>query len=158
MGRTILFPFAVLLLAACGGSDGGPNGSIESPCDLADAALVQEHFAGTVAEGVEGSARNCSFEIEGGEATSVDVFYFGNASGWEGTKKGYEENRGGVTEVDGLGDDAYFPNDAGDRELVVSAGGEIFAVTAFTGFEDPSSDAVASVRDLAAAIAAGLNP
>lgn len=148
---------SVVLVAACGGSNGDSSGSIDSACDLADAALVQEHFAGTVAEGVEGSARNCSFEIEGGEATSVDVFYFGSATGWEGTKDGYEANRGRVTDVESLGDDAYFPNDVGDRELVVSAGGEIFAVSAFTGFEDPSSGAVASVSALAAAIADDLS-
>lgn len=155
MKRAALLISAVLV-AACGGSEDGSGGTVESPCDLADASLVQAHFGGTVTEGVEGSARNCSFEIEGGEAISVDVFYYGSASGWEGTKSGYEENRGGVTDVDGLGDGAYFPNDTGPRELVVQAGDEIFAVTMFTGFEDPPPAAIETLEGLAEAIADNL--
>lgn len=65
-------------------------------------------------------------------------------------------DRAGVTDVDGLGDAAFFPNHQGDRELVVQAGGEIFAVTVFTALADPSPEAVESVAGLAMAIAANL--
>lgn len=145
-----------IVLVGCSGSDstdGVSGGAIASPCDLADAALVSQFFIGTVADGVEGSARNCSFAITGGEVGSVDVYYFGEASGWDGTKSGFEANRGGVTDVDGIGDAAYYPNDRGPRELVVQSGGEIFAVTVFTGPGETSDAVNASVAGLAGAIA-----
>ncbi|MGH8913721.1 MAG: hypothetical protein ACRDZM_04300, partial [Acidimicrobiia bacterium] len=59
----------------------------------------------------------------------------------------------GVTLVVGIGDDAFFPNDTGARELVVSSGGQIFAVSVFTGFGEPTSEVINAVADLAKAIA-----
>jgi hypothetical protein len=168
MRTRIVLTILILVFAACGGSssdpvdgtvdssDGGSGGSISSPCDLADASLVSAHFAGTVADGVEGVARNCTFEISDGDVASVDVFYYGDASGWDGSKSGFESNRGGVTDVGGLGDAAFFPNDRGELELVVQAGGEIFSVTAYTNLADLSPDDIASVSALAAAIADNL--
>src|SRR3970040_559931 len=64
----------LLVITACGG--GGSD--IASPCDLADAALVQSIFGGTIADGVEGVARNCEFTIEGGLVEAVNVYYFGS--------------------------------------------------------------------------------
>lgn len=145
---------AVAILIACGGSDGG--GGISSPCDLADAELVGSAFAGTVAEGVEGEFRNCDFEIEGGPVLSVTVFDYGNSDGWDSTREGYVDNRGGVTDVDALGDGAFFPNDTGARELVVQAGGQIFSVTVFSGFEEPTAEVINGVADLSNAIAQDL--
>lgn len=165
----ISFVVIALVLFSCGGStsepdevagagaeDGGPGGSIASPCDLADAAQVSTFFSGTVADGVEGVARNCTFAITDGDVTSVDVFYFGDASVWDGTRSGFETNRGGVTDVDGIGDEAFYPNDMGERELVVQAGGEIFAITVFAGLDEPTAAAIDSVAGLAGFIAGDL--
>ena len=62
---------------------------------------------------------------------SVDVFWFGLASSWDGTRDGFVENRGGATDVSGIGDEAFYPNDSGPIEVVAHAGGEIFAITMF---------------------------
>jgi hypothetical protein len=157
--RILLVAFGLVLVGCSGtssenddGSDGGSGGSIGSPCDLADAAQVGQYFTGTAADGVEGGARNCSFEITGGEVSSVDVFYYGDASGWDATKSGFESNRGGVTDVDGIGEEAFSPNDRGPRELVVHAGGEIFSVTVFI-LGDASEAVIDSVAGLAGFIA-----
>lgn len=162
----ISFVVIALVLFSCGGSTsepdevtaagaegGGSGGSIASPCDLADAAQVGTFFSGTVADGAEGVARNCTFQITDGDVTTVDVFYFGEASGWDGTRSGYESNRGGVTDVDGIGDEAFYPNDMGERELVVQAGGEIFVITVFAGLDEPPAAAIESVAGLAGFIA-----
>lgn len=145
----------VLLVSACGGEPGG-GGNVSSPCDLADAAMVQSVFGGTVADGSEGSARNCSFSIEGGPVSSVDIFWFGSASGWDGTRDGYVGNRGGVTDVSGIGDEAFHPNDSGPIELVAHAGGEIFAITVFNAFIDLPPETPDLVSELAKAIADNL--
>jgi hypothetical protein len=63
------------------------------------------------------------------------------------------DNRTGVTDIEGLGDRAFYPNDTGARELVVQAGGQIFSVTVFSGLDDPTAEAVAGIADLSAAIA-----
>jgi hypothetical protein len=68
-------------------------------------------------------------------------------------KTGYEENRGGVTDVPGVGDEAYQPNDAGPYEIVVRAGDVIFAVAVQTGSGGPEVEA--ALLDLAGAIAGG---
>jgi hypothetical protein len=145
----------VLLISvvACNGNSGG---SISSPCDLADAELVESVFGGTVAEGVEGQARNCDFEVQGGPVFSVAVFYYGSADDWDSTRQGFEDNRGGVTDVEGIGDEAFFPGDFGARELVVQSDGETFSVTVFTGFDDPTPEVINGVADLSKAIADNL--
>jgi hypothetical protein len=144
----------LIALTACGGD--GEDGSVSSPCDLADAEMVQAAFAGTFAEGVEGEARNCSFALEEGPTFSVSVFHYGDADGWDSTRGGFEDNRGGVTDVEGVGEAAFFPNDMGARELVVQAGGDIFSVTVFTGFEEPNDNVINGIADLSKAIADGL--
>jgi len=152
MQKTLLL-LVLVVLAACSG-DGGDGGvGIHSPCDLTDANQVQTHFGGTVADGVEGDLNNCDFDIEGGLAPVVTVFDYGSGDGWDGTRQGYVDNRNGVTDVDNLGDDAFFPNDVGAREMVVQAGGLIFSVTVFTGFDEPPEDVINAVADLSAAIA-----
>jgi hypothetical protein len=141
----------VLLVAvtACSGNGGG----IASPCDLADAALVESVFGGTVAQGVEGEFRNCDFTIEGGPVLSVTVFEYGSASDWDSTRDGFVDNRSGVTDVEGIGDAAFFPNDTGARELVVQSGGQIFSVTVFSGFDEPTVEVINAVADLSKMIA-----
>ncbi|HEX9854139.1 MAG TPA: hypothetical protein VGC47_02390 [Acidimicrobiia bacterium] len=142
-------------LAACGGGDGG-GADIDSPCDLADAAMVQEAFGGTVAAGVEGGARNCEFEISGGPVESLSVFHFGEASSFDGVRSGFEDNRGGTTDVAGIGDEAFYPNDRGPIEIVASADGEIFAVSVFVFFSDPPAGTDGMVADLSRAIVSRL--
>ena len=148
-----IFVTALTLLAACGGDGGNGGADIDSPCDLTDAEQVQTLFGGTVAEGAEGDLNNCDFDIEGGLAPVVTVFEYGSADGWDGTRQGYVDNRNGVTDVDNLGDAAFFPNDVGAREMVVQAGGLVFSVTVFTGFDEPTEDVINAVADLSAGIA-----
>ena len=152
MSRRIWLAGLVLVSAvAC---DGGNE--ISSPCDLAEAEMVEEFFAGTVAEGVEGDFLNCDFAIEGGTVLAVTVFDYGEADDWSATRQGFVDNRGGVTDVDDLGDEAFYPNDNGARELVVRAGGRVFSVTVFSGLEEASTEVVNGVAELAEAIAARL--
>jgi hypothetical protein len=113
------------------------TGSGDDPCALVSAETVAEAFGGTSAEGVPGPARNCSFTVEGGIAPTVEVFHFGSAADWDGVKAGYEENRGGVTAVSGVGEDAYQPNDVGPYELVVRTDDVIFAVAVQSGGGGP---------------------
>ncbi len=68
-------------------------------------------------------------------------------------KAGYEENRGGVTAIPGLGEEAYQPNDVGPYEVVVRSGDVIFAVAVQEGQGGPEVEA--AILDLAAAIASG---
>jgi hypothetical protein len=153
MRRVLVAAVAVAAsAAACGGGGGG----VDSPCDLADAAMVQEAFGGNVADGVEGEARNCDFEIAGGLVPSVNVYHFGDASGFEGTRSGFEDNRGGTTDVPGIGDEAFHPNDTGPGELVVSAGGVIFEVQVFALFGELAPGSEDAVAELATAMAADL--
>lgn len=156
MRRLFLLSLTIVLIAAACGGDSGGGGDVSSPCDLADGALVQSVFGGTVAEGTEGVARNCSFEIEGGPVESIDVFWFGPASGWDGTREGFVNNRGGVTDISGIGDEAFYPNDAGPDEIVAHAGGETFAITVFNGFTELPAGTSDMVSDLAKAIADNL--
>ncbi len=149
--RVWLVVLALLVAAGCGDGDGAKE--ITSPCDLADARMVQAAFGGEVADGIEGEIRNCDFDIEGGPVLSVTVFEYGSADDWDATRDGFEENRGGVTEVEDMGDEAFYPNDAGPQELVVSAGGRIFSVTVFAGLEKPTVEAINGLADLAGVIA-----
>ncbi len=144
---------ALIAIVACGG---GGN-EVSSPCDLADAGMVQTAMGGTVTDGVEGEFLNCDFDIEAGSALGVSVYDYGNDNGWEGPRQGFVDNRGGVTDVENIGEAAFYPNDAGPSELVVRAGGRIFSVTAFTGLEDASTGALNGLSDLAIAIAADLD-
>ncbi|MGH8951698.1 MAG: hypothetical protein ACRDX9_09755 [Acidimicrobiia bacterium] len=151
--RILYLLLILVVLAACGGNGGD---GVDSPCDLTDAEQVQTLFGGTVAEGVEGDLGNCDFDLEGGLVPIVTVFEYGSADGWDGTRQGYVDNRNGVTDVDNLGDAAFFPNDVGAREMVVQAGDLIFSVTVLTGFDEPTEDVINAVTDLSAAIAEDL--
>ncbi|MBW2222882.1 MAG: hypothetical protein JRF54_01470, partial [Deltaproteobacteria bacterium] len=127
-------------------------------CQLTDAATVTEIFEGTASDGVPGSARNCRFEITGGEANSVGVFFFGADSRWEGVRQGFEDNLGGTTDVPGIGDEAFYANDAGPSSLVVRANGIIFQVAPLlpTFPSTPPSAAIeGDVAELARTIADG---
>jgi hypothetical protein len=148
------------LCSACGDENGGSGGAggnglsdAERACQLADASMVTAAFGVTASEGVPGIARNCEFDTPGGEAESVNVFYFGDDSGWEAIRNGYEMNRGGTTDVPGVGEDAFYPNDMGPTELVVRANGIIFVVSAFVFLSEPSAALAADVAELAQAIA-----
>jgi len=148
---------AILLVSACGGGDdGGGSGAVDSPCDLADAALVQEVFGGTVADGVEGVARNCEYLIEGGPVDDVNVYEFGAASSWDGLRSGYEDNRGGTTDVAGIGERAFYPGDVGPLSIIASAGGQNFSVNAYDAFTEAPSGTEELVAELARRIAARL--
>ena len=123
----------------------------EDPCSLATPEQVAAAFGASSASGEAGIARNCSYLLEGGVAPSVEVFHFGSSSQWDGVKTGYEENRGGVTAVEGVGEEAYNPNDAGPYELVVRSGDVIFAIAVQSGGGGPEIEA--AIVDLAGAIA-----
>jgi hypothetical protein len=152
MSRRIWLAGLVLVsVVAC---DSGNE--ISSPCDLADAEMVGSFFEGTVAEGVEGDFLNCDFAIEGGTVLAVTVFDYGEADDWSSTRQGFVDNRGGVTDVDDLGEEAFYPNDTGARELVVRAGGWVYSVTVFSGLEEPSTEVINGIAELAEAIAGRL--
>lgn len=155
---------AALCYAGCGDSAGGSGGSggngsglsdAERACQLVDAAMVTAVFQGTAAEGTPDVARNCRFEITGGEVNAVSVFYFGDDSSWEAARQGFADNRGGTTDVPGLGDEAFYPNDVGPASLVVRANGIIFEVSVSVAFIMPSAGLLADVRELAQEIADG---
>ena len=88
----------------------------------------------------------------GGEVDSVSVFYFGDDSRWEGTRQGFEDNTGGTTDVPGLGEEAFYPNNVGPYSLVVRANGIIFEVSVSVAFITPSAGLAADVEELARAI------
>jgi hypothetical protein len=164
---------ALALLVACGGSDsstttGGDGSSVTSspvadattgdggapdPCDLATADMVAAAFGGTASDGQPGIARNCGYEIDGGATSRVDLYYYGTAGQWDGIRVGFEANRGGTTDLAGIGDIAFYPNDAGPTELVILAGDVVYSVSA--GF-NAGAVVDAGVAALALAIAAGI--
>lgn len=146
----ILF-ICVLCFAGCG--DGAAGNENLSPCDLANAAMVTAAFEGTAAEGVPGSNQDCRFAITAGEVNFVRVFYFGNPSVWDEVRRGYEDNRGGTTDVAGLGEVAFYPNDAGPAELVVRTANFNFAVAAGETFTPQPASVLADARELAQMIA-----
>jgi hypothetical protein len=125
----------------------------DDPCALVTPEDVASAFAASSASGEAGIARNCSFTIVDGVAASVEVFHYGSSSQWDGVKSGYEDNRGGVTDVPGIGDEAYQPNDVGPYEIVVRSGDVIFAVAVQTGTGGPEVEA--AILDLAGVIAGG---
>ena len=76
---------------------------------------------------------NCTFTLVDGLVPTVEVFHYGSSAYWEGVKAGFEENRGGVTEVPGVGEEAFQPNDAGPYEIVVRYLDIIYSVAVFSG-------------------------
>jgi hypothetical protein len=158
--RVSLVVAGLVIVAGCGGGDGGSGGGagtgVESPCELADAALVQDVFGGTVAPGEEGVARNCEFVIEGGSVPKVNIYEFGPAAQFDGVRSGYEDNRGGTVDVAGIGDEAFYPKDTGPLSIIATAGGQNFSVNAFDAFEEAPRGTDALVEELAKRIAARL--
>jgi hypothetical protein len=61
-----------------------------------------------------------------------------------------------VRAAGGIGEEAFYPNDQGPRELVVRSGGVIFAVTVFVFLAEPPPSAIEDVASLATAIVADL--
>jgi hypothetical protein len=129
-------------------------GSEEDPCALATPEQVAAAFGGTSASGAPGLApRTCTYTVVGGVTPTVDVFHFGASEHWDDVKIGYVENRGGTTEVTGVGEEAYNPNDAGPYELVVRSDDVIFAVAVLSGSGGPEVEA--AILELAGEIAGG---
>jgi hypothetical protein len=128
-----------------------PSG--EDPCALVTPEQVAAAFGATSASGEPGIARNCTFTIEGGLAPTVEVFHYGSSGSWEGVKAGYEDNRGPLAAVEGLGEEAFHPGDVGPYEVVVRAGDVIFAVAVQTGGGGPEVEA--AIIELAGEIAGG---
>ena len=157
--RTGISLAALLLVAVLGAScskgpatkDGGGGGGNLSACDLTEPAVVGEVFGEASTSEVGGAARNCTYPVSEGSATEVNVFYYGNASQWDGIREGYVDNRGGVTDVSGIGDAAFNPNDFGGYEVVVRSGDVVFAVSVFSG--DPSDANLHNIAALAKRIA-----
>jgi len=161
-----------LLQAGCGGdSDGGDGADGDGAdgddssddgsgdpgvmaCELADAELVMGVFEGTSADGMPGTSRNCRFEITGGQVQTVNVYYYGPADDWDGVRQGYDANRGGTTDVPGIGNAAYYPNDRGPLELVVQTDQVIFALSVFVFAPETPPGVEDDVAELAQAIVA----
>lgn len=134
-------------------SDTADSETGDDPCALVTAEVVASIFGASSATGEPGMARNCHFTIEGGVSNSVEVFHYGSSDQWDGVKTGYEDNRSGVTEVSGMGDEAYQPNDVGPYEIVVRSGDIIFAVAVQEGLGGPEVEA--AILELVQTIAAG---
>jgi hypothetical protein len=173
--RSLVGLVGLVLLAACGGDDasttttttpdgttlaevttttGGGGFTDVDPCGLATPEMVSAAFGGAASADEPGALPIiCNYTIEGGSSASVAVYYYGIAPNWDGIRAGFESNREGTTDVPGIGDAAFYPNDAGPTELVVLAGDVVFSVSA--GF-DGSDEVNADVAELAAAIAAAV--
>jgi hypothetical protein len=179
--RIVMTMGAILLLGSCGTADttttagagdttvpeveevttvvgatsttGAPEAEAgDDPCSLVTAEVVAAAFGASSASLEPGGG--CSFTIVDGVAPGVGVLDYGSSSQWDGVKSGFEENRGGVTEVPGIGDEAFYPNDVGPSyELVVRSGDVIFEVLVLTGSGGPEVEA--AIQELARTIAGG---
>jgi hypothetical protein len=140
------------------GGAGGPTPG-EQACEIVDADMVTAAFEGTASEGVPQDDASCEFELTGGGVVDdVDVFFFGDDSSWASSRGGFEEFRGGTTDVLGIGDEAFYPNDTGPTSLVVRARGFIFSVVArfnLGPFDMLPPTVAEDVAELARAIAEG---
>jgi hypothetical protein len=123
------------------------------PCVLVPAGTVAAIFVAASASGEPGIARNCTFTLVDGLVPTVEVFHYGSSTDWDGVKAGFEENRGGVTEVPGVGDEAFQPNDVGPYEIVVRYLDIIYSVAVQTGGGGPEVEA--AILELATTIAGG---
>jgi hypothetical protein len=131
-----------------------PGGTALGACDLAEPAQVGDIFGGTVTTEEPGVARNCHYPIEGGVSRSVEVYYYGTESEWPAIRATYEQTRGPLSDVTGIGDEAFHPADAGPYEVVVRAGGQVFAVGVVEGTGGPAVES--AIAELATAIADSL--
>lgn len=132
--------------------DEGRRDPSRRACDLVDAEMVMATFEGTADDGAPGIARNCEFLITGGQVETVSVYYFGVAEDWDGIREGYDENRGGTTDVEGIGNAAFYPNDRGRVELVVRTDDIVFALWVFVYPADTPPGVPEDVVALAQAI------
>jgi hypothetical protein len=106
--------------------DEGSSAGVSEACDLTEPDVVAEIFGASVDGEEPGTSRNCDYLA--GSAV-VSTFYYGTGDEYDGIKGGYEDNRGPLTDVPGIGDDAFNPGDVGASEIVVHAGDVVFAVT-----------------------------
>jgi hypothetical protein len=109
-------------------ADPASSGAPTEACDVTDATTIQSVFGGVVGDGTPGHARDCVYIIDGGAATNVHVFYYGTAAELGGIKSGYQANRGPLSDLSGIGDDAFSPGDVGANEVVAQAGDTVFAI------------------------------
>ena len=126
------------------------GGSALAPCDVTEPAVVASVFGGTAQGEQPGSARNCTYRLSGGTVPQVEVFSYGPADQWDGVRGGYVANRGGVTDVTGIGDAAFRTKDA-VAEVVVRTARGIFSVALVPRPRDAA--VVARLDDLARRIA-----
>ncbi|MDF2729788.1 MAG: hypothetical protein K0T01_1574 [Acidimicrobiia bacterium] len=124
----------------------------EDPCVLVPAETVASIFVATSASAAPGIARQCTFTLVDGLVPTVEVFHYGSSTNWEEVRAGFEENRSGVTEVPGVGEDAFQPNDAAPYEIVVRYLDIIYSVAVFSG---GGPEVEAAILELASAIAGG---
>lgn len=105
------------------------------PCDLTEPAEVARVFRGAFRTEQPGNARNCRYQVAGGKdqmrgpaAQAVDVYYYGDAAGWDGQVAAMKSaGIGPVREVRGIGEKAV--RHPGDKDnIVVLAGDTVFAV------------------------------
>jgi hypothetical protein len=128
------------------GSTQADSGDGESsPCEITDSEAVRKYFGGTVDNGIEGFAENCTYMISGGAGgvQKVDVFYLGPAAEWGEIRTRYEETRMGIIEVEGIGDGAFHPVDHGARDIIFQTGGQIYSIVAFGG---PTPEQLANIE------------
>jgi hypothetical protein len=137
-----------------GGTD-AEGATVAGACDLTEPDLVASVFGGTGGGEEPGVARNCSYPLQGGTVDQIEIYYFGTASEWDGVKQGYSDNRGPLTDVTGVGTEAFYPGDVGELEIVVRAGDVIFAVGLGLGLTAPD-EVGGRIRELAEQIAADL--
>jgi hypothetical protein len=124
---------------------------------LATSATVGEVFGGEVSvqlnsvtfSEMAGELHRCTYTLEGGPALFVEVDQLGTADEWSAIRASYDEHRGPLTPVDGIGDEAFHPD--GRQHLVVLAEDVVFSVDTFEG-----SGAEQEVRELAQRIATDL--
>jgi hypothetical protein len=136
-----------------GGTDAG-GGTVAGACDLTEPEVVASVFGGTASE-EPGIAQNCSYALQGGTVDQVEVYYYGTGPAWDGVRQGYADNRGPLTDIAGVGSEAFHPGDVGELELVVLAGDVVFAVGLGIGLAAPN-DVGDRVQELAQLIAADL--
>ena len=145
--------------ASNGGSPDGSTPSGTAPCDLATKADVESAFGATAAEGKPGvTPRSCEFVLSDVPVDSVHVYLYSTNAAVEanGIRQGYVDNRGGVTDVPGIGDSAYTPNDNTNYELVVQKRNVVFGVQTIDITQPRENDPSSKIRALAVTIAGRL--
>jgi hypothetical protein len=112
---------------AAAGDDGG-LGDVSEPCGLTEPNVVAEVFGGTVDGGEKPFSNLCSYELRGTTVEAVSVTRYGDRNSWSGLRDLFADQRGPLTDVPGVGKEAFNPGDVGDREILVLAGNVAFSV------------------------------